>query len=384
MNETVNTVKNPGTGCTPGNIAGCVTTASTLSIYSESPNLRTPYIVQFAAGADKSLGRFGSLSVNYLHSQGDHQLATQHIGYNFANPALTTPSYQYFTEGVFKQNQLVINGRIQTSKRVSLFGYYSLSSAHGDTSGGAITTPGNIAADYGRTTFDVRNRLFVAGSINLPHYILIAPFMIAQSGNPYNVTTGNDYYGDTFYNERPVFAAPNGIPAGTAGTNTIAGCGSFAAPATATAVPGSVATIPINYCTGPTLFTFNFRLTKTIGFGGSRVSDNARQSGGQGGPGGGGPPGGAPGGGSRGGGSRGGGGGGGAQGFGGGGGSSTGKRYNLVFGLQVQNLFNNEDLATPQGSLASPYFGRSTQVTGGPYTTESALRRISLQASFTF
>jgi len=55
-----------------------------------------------------------------------------------------------------------------------------------------------------------------------------------------------------------------------------------------------------------------------------------------------------------------------------------------VFGLQVQNLFNNEDLATPQGSLASPYFGRSTQVTGGPYTTESALRRISLQASFTF
>jgi len=384
VNETVNTVKNPGAGCNPGNISNCATTPSTLSTYAEAPNLRSPYIVQFAGGADKSLGRFGSLSVNYLHSQGDHQLATQNIGYNFTNPALTTPNYQYFTEGVFKQNQLIVNSRIQTSKRISLFGFYSLSFAHGDTSGGAISTPGNIAADYGRTAFDVRSRFLIAGSITLPHYILVAPFVNGQSGNPYNVTTGTDYYQDTFYNERPVFAAPNGIPAGTQGTNTIAGCGSFAAPAATTAAPGTVATIPINYCTGPALFTFNVRVSKTIGFGGNRVSDNSRQSG-QNGPGGGGPPpGGAPGGGgSRGGGSRG-GGGGGPQAFGGGGGASTGKRYNLTFGVQAQNLFNNLDLATPQGSLASPKFGVSTQVAGGQYTTESALRRISLQASFTF
>jgi hypothetical protein len=67
-----------------------------------------------------------------------------------------------------------------------------------------------------------------------------------------------------------------------------------------------------------------------------------------------------------------------------GGGSNTGKRYNLGIGLQVQNLFNNENLATPIATLSSPEFGQSTQVTGGPYTSNSALRRISLQTSFTF
>jgi hypothetical protein len=379
VNETVYTVKNPGPGCYPGAtnfLTACGATASTQSTYAEAPNLRTPYIIQEAFGADQTVGKFGTLSVNYLHSQGDHQLATQNVGYNFANPALSTPNYQYFSEGAFHQNQLTVNGRVQTGKRVSLFGYYSLNSAHGDTSGGAITTPGDISADYGRTSFDVKQRLFLGGSVTLPYFIQFSPFAIAQSGNPYNITTGTDYYQDTFYNERPVFAAANGIPAGQPGTNTIAGCGSFAAPTATTAAPGTVATIPVNYCTGPALFTFNFRLTKTIGFGGNKVATNQQQGGGPGGG-----QGGPPGGGGRGGGSRGGGGGGP---FFGGGGASTGKRYNLAFGVQVQNLFNNEDLATPQGALTSPEFGKSTQVTGGPYTTESALRRVSVQASFQF
>jgi hypothetical protein len=52
--------------------------------------------------------------------------------------------------------------------------------------------------------------------------------------------------------------------------------------------------------------------------------------------------------------------------------------------VNVQNLFNNEDLATPVATLTSPQFGHSTQVNGQPYTTNSALRRISLQASFNF
>ena len=70
--------------------------------------------------------------------------------------------------------------------------------------------------------------------------------------------------------------------------------------------------------------------------------------------------------------------------MGGGGGTSTGKRYNLAFGVQVQNLFDNKDLSTPQGVLSSSNFGQSTQIYGQPYTTTSALRRITLQTSFTF
>jgi hypothetical protein len=363
--------------------------------------LRTPYIVQFAGGADQQVGRFGTISVNYLHSQGVHEFASQNIGYNFSDPSLTTSKYQYFSEGVFKQNQLIINGRVQTSKRVSLFGYYSLNSAHGDTSGAGSfpSVPGNLAADYGRTMFDVKSRLFVGGSVTLPKFIQFSPFMIAQSGNPYNITTGTDNNDDTIINDRP-YLVPNGYTSPVAAQSgqvptvqSIAGCGTFAQPGSQ---PAGAPIVPINYCTGPALFTFNFRLTKTIGFGPSTAAKAARVSStsGPAGPGATPPPSGGSSGGGRssggggaaagGGGARGGGGGGvGGPGFGGGG-PSTGRRYNLAFGLQVQNLFNNEDLSTPQGVLSSSNFGQSTQIYGQPYTTTSALRRITLQTSFTF
>ena len=68
----------------------------------------------------------------------------------------------------------------------------------------------------------------------------------------------------------------------------------------------------------------------------------------------------------------------------GGGGGNTGKRYNLNVGLSVNNLFNNTDYSTPISTLNSPKFGQSTQVTGGPYTGDSAIRKIQVQASFTF
>ena len=375
--ETVETLQNPT--CTTVASCALLATPATKTVYSKTTNLRTPYIVQFAFGGDQQLGKIGTLSVNYLHSQGVHELAAQNINYNLTTQtpltATTGPQYQYFSEGVFNQNQLIVNGRVSLAKWLSLFGYYSLNSAHGDTSGngGFITTPGNIAADYGRTGFDVKSRIFMAGSVTLPHYIQISPFMIGQTGNPYNVTVGNDLNHDTIFNDRPLL-----VPAGTTGSQTINGCGTFVSPAAGTAPAGSPV-VPINACTGPGLFTLNFRLTKTFGFGPMRNATPGQSGRGQNGQGGG-PPGG---GGNHNRGGGGGGGGGGPMMFGGGGGN-TGKRYNLSVGMSVNNLFNNTDLATPIGTLSSPKFGQSTQVTGGAYTGDSAIRRIQVQASFTF
>jgi hypothetical protein len=399
-NETIYTVDNVPAACSPNtfdpgsatDVATCTAgaAASAATKYSAASGLRTPYTIQVAGGADQQVGRFGTISVNYIHSQGVHQLATENVGYDPAT--LSSPNgvnYQYFTEGVFKQNQLTVNGHVQTSKRVSLFGYYALNSAHGDTSGAGsmVSTPYDLQADYGRATFDVRNRVFLGGSITLPKFIQFSPFVIGQSGNPYNVTTGSDNNGDSVYNDRPYAVASSLATSGNANIKTIAGCGTFAQPGYQ---PAGAQIAPINACTGPALFTFNFRLTKTFGFGASTVAKNSGSNGG--GPGGG--PGGGQGGGPGGGG-HGGGGHSGGPGFGGGGpstgkrynfavGLQVGKRYNFAVGLQVQNLFNNEDLATPIAQLNSPEFGQSTQVTGGPFTTNSALRRISLQASFQF
>jgi hypothetical protein len=370
--ETAYTIPNPGASCVPGAtdyLTACGAVATDQAVYSPAGSLRTPYTIQEAAGVDQQVGKFGTLSFNYIHSQGVHQLATQNVGYDPATASSPDGlNYQYFSGGVFNQNQLTVFGRVQTSKRISLFGFYALNSAHGDTSGNGsfVTTPYQIANDYGRTTFDVRSRLFLGGSITLPKLIQMSPFVIGQSGNPYNITTGVDNNGDSVFNDRPVLVA-----AGTPESKSIAGCGTFLSQS-AGAVPADAPIVPINYCTGPALFTFNLRITKTFGFGPSTAKAAA-----QGGPGGGQPP---PGGGRGG---PGGGGGGGRGGFGGGG-ASSGKRYNVAVGVNLQNLFNNEDLATPVGVLSSPEFGRSLQVNGQPYTTDSALRRISLQASFNF
>jgi len=369
VNTTNYTVENPSAACNPSAtdfISACGATSVAQTTYTAANNLRTPYITEVAVGADQQVGRRGTISVNYVHSQGVHQLATQNIGYNFTDPAASTQENQYFSEGVFNQNQLIINGRVQTTRAVSLFGYYSLNSAHGDTSGAGadITTPGNIAADYGRTTFDVKSRIFLAGSITLPKFIQLSPFMIQQTGSPYNITTGLDNNFDTYFNSRPDLVT--GVATANGSTiKTIPGCGTFAQPG----LVAGASVVPINYCTGPSEFTFNLRVTKTFGFGASTrpVAAGGGDNGGHGGPGGGHGDHGNHGGGGP-----------------GGGPISTGKRYNLAFGVQVQNLFNNEDLSVPQGVLSSSNFGESTQIYGQPYTTTSALRRITLQTSFYF
>jgi hypothetical protein len=209
--------------------------------------------------------------------------------------------------------------------------------------------------------------------LNLPHTITVSPILILSAGTPYNITTGTvNLSGQP--NSRPAFGSANNIAPGNPGSNTIAGCGSFVTPASGAAYTP----IPINLCTGPSQFTANVRLTKTFGFGPETRAPAGRQGQGQSGSNPGGPPGGT-GGGHGGGGDR---GRGGPGGFGGAG--STGKRYNLAFGVQVLNLFNNEDLSTPNGTLTSQNFGRSTQLAGRPFTTNSALRQVFLQTSFTF
>ena len=378
-NETLYTVTSVPTGCSPTDISVCVSgaTAAPSSVYSESngtvaPTLRTSYLEQFAGGFDQSVGKRATVSVNYLHTLGVHQLNIQDADYPTAAESAagtTVPNavnYQYFSEGEFHEDQMNVNVRSQATRWLTLFGYYSLGFAKGDSSGGGAEVSQNydLQADLGRTTFDRRNFGVVFGSISLPKFFQVSPFLITQSGQPYNVTTGNDVPADSFDNQRPE-AVPLSMVNGSS-IKSIPGCDlGFTQPGTV----AGYGTAPINACTGPNLFTMNVRITKSIGFGEKTASSSGR-GGGSGG--GGGPhigPGGFAGGGG---------------GHGGFGGTSTGRRYSITFGGQIQNLFNNLDPATPIATLSSSEFGKSIVLDGGPYTLQSAVRRIQLQASFNF
>ena len=378
LNETVTTLQGSKipAGCAPGNLAVCNGAPAAQTIYSVptgANHISAPYILQEAIGGDQQLGRFGTVSVNYLHSTGAHALAVQNI---CAIQGVTCSSsapynYQYLTEGHFHENQLIINPKVQTTKWLSLFGYYSLISAYGNNSGAStfLSQPGNMNADLGPTSFDVRHRYFLAGSISLPRHIQLSPFMVGQSGSRFNITEGQDINGDSVFNDRPYL-----VPTGTAGAVTLPGCGSFLSRAGSATVPAGAQIVPSYYCTGPSLNTFNMRIAKTWGFGESRGGNTGQgsSSGSHRGQGGGGGH------------EHGGGGGGGPMMMMGGGGGGTGQRYNLTLGVQVQNLFNRTDVATPIGTLTSPYFGQSINLAGFPYTSNNARQRWSLQASFSF
>jgi hypothetical protein len=351
--------------CTvPGALKPCSPT-----LYQIDSRLRSPYIVQAAVTLERQLTKAANLSVSYLNSRGYDQLLTRNI--NAPIPPAVDPNnpvvrplrtleniYQYTTEGIFRQNQLIISSNVRAGTKLTLFGYYTLNSVHGNTSGGFPSNQYNIDQDYGRAAYDIRHRVFFGGSISGPYGFRLSPFLIATSGSPYNVTLGQDLNGDSVNNDRPSFSGACSQPASTCFYKVNPGADD--------------ARVPINYLTGAPQFTLNLRLSKTFGFG-KETTSNAG--------------GGGHGGGGHGGGPRGGGGFGRGPGAGMGaifGPGNTTHPYNLTFSVNARNVLNRENLAAPIGNLSSPNFGHSVALAGGPFSSAAASRKIELQASFSF
>jgi hypothetical protein len=329
--------------------------------------------MQTGVSLERQLTKNANLAITYLSSRGVHQFDTNDI--NALNPVdnglRQNPAagnvFQYQSEGIFKQNQLIVNSSIRLGAKLSLFGYYTLNYAHSDTNGpGYIpSNPFNLSEDYGRAAFDVRHRVFIGGTMGLPYSFRLSPFLIASSGIPFNITDGADPFGDLQFNARPSLANCSSAPS-TNFVSTKFGCFNL------TPGPADQA-IPINFAESPARFSLNLRLSKTFGFGKKAERTSTATSGG---PGAGGTFGRGPGG-PR-------GGGGGRGGPGGFDANTTGQRYNLTFSVAARNIFNNVNVATPIGDLSSPLFGQSNALAGQPYSSSTANRRIDLQVTFTF
>jgi hypothetical protein len=358
---------NPGAACAPGQANNCGTSAtSRATLYTLGNGIRSSYTMQAAVGVDQQLGRVGTFSVNYLNARGNHEFLTRNF---FDSTNASSPyNYQYTSGGVFRQNQLMFNGNARLHN-INLFGFYAISFANANTSGAGFFPTSNTKTkvDYGRATFAFRQFGVFGGSLNFPYRITASPFMIAQAGTPYNLITGTDPLGSSQYNTRPYFA--NGS------RGNCANAADFSATDT-----GGLNAVPINYCTGPANVTFNLRVAKVFGFGPKTGAAAAAASGtnnqGQNRGGGGGNRGGGGGGGGRGG-----PGGGGPMGMGG---SNSGHRYSFTLGAQAMNLFNMVPYGTPTSSLSSPRFGQFTTLSTGPFSSQTAVRRIMLQATFNF
>jgi Carboxypeptidase regulatory-like domain len=365
---------------TPAQLSNATTSPT---VYRPDPNLRAPYTIQTAFSVERQITKSATFAVTYLNSIGNHQFFTLNVNAPDPPPDGSRPFgadsniYQYTSEAMFRQNQLIANGRVSLNSKVSLFGFYTLNYANSNT-GGANTFPANQydpLADYGRASFDVRHRVFLGGSLALPYAFSLNPLIVVNSGMPFNVVLGQDLNGDSIFNDRPGLVSATACAAVQFnGNNACTPLGTF----NTLPAPGKV--IPVNYGSGPVQATVNLRLSRTFGFGkkAERASGGGGGFPGGGGGGGGGGRGGAPGGSL------------GGRGLAGGGGnpfagaSTTNRRYNLTFSISARNLLNRVNLGVPSGNIDSPFFDRSNTLAGGPFNTQSANRRIDLQVRFTF
>jgi hypothetical protein len=391
-------------------LATCGTpTSSSNTIVQISPGYHSPYTQQIGGSLERQATKTITLTATYLRSFGVHQLVTRDSNaflpgtYQYGSTTLTgvRPNAnlgivnQFYPEAVFKQNQLILNVNARITPKLSIFGFYNWTDANSD--GGAGSTASNsynLSQDYGRASFASSNMVFMMANYTGPWAIRFNPFLIAQSGKPYSITTSNDLTGDNFFNNRPSVADASECAASSGEfVETRYGCFD-------TTPSDNYTPIGINSLNGPASVALNLRVSRAFGIGPKLESAaNAQHRGGGmgGGPGGGGPGGGggggAPGGGLGPGGL--GGGGGGPRGMFGGG-ASTGRKYSLNFSAQALNLFNNVDYGTPTGAITPQLtddvwgpgarFGKSLSLAKGIFAspTSSAVRRIFFQAEFSF
>ncbi len=368
----------------PTSVPSVIGVPATLqTIWQVDPNLQIPTVYVLGTQVERQLPRHVTMFVGFYAIRILHVIRARDV--NAPLPGTIIPQispngirpnptlgeiYRYEASGRFQQKQFFVGFNSRLSRALTLAGNYSLSKSTNDTDGqGGSLFPQNsydTNGEFGRGSFDIRHRFTLFGTVNLPWWkVVVNPFIVANTGPPFNITTGQDLNLDRVTNERPSFAGANANCA--ASFIRCTPFGNF----NLQPLPGAQI-IPRNYGHSPGSFSVNMRISRTFAFGDihkaaavasqpQKTVAGGGQPGGPGGPmiaaggGGGGEkrvvsggPGGGPGGGQ-----------GGPRGA-----APSEKRYNLSVSINFQNLLNNVNVSTPVGNLLSPSFGQSLGLAG--------------------
>ncbi|HEU4510562.1 MAG TPA: TonB-dependent receptor [Pyrinomonadaceae bacterium] len=362
-----------------------VPTIETLSAFASpqivrriAPDFQAPTFVMTAVNFERQLPSKFTMFLVAFNYRGKHLLRVRNINaplpgtYDPLNPDSSVRPfgnigdiYYYESSARFNDYRFFGGVRRQMSKGFSVFANFGTGTGKTDTDCifGSISNcfPSDsydLTSEYSRVSFIPSANFFVGGTLVLPKLkVNLNPFIVYSSGRPFNIVTGRDTNGDGVFTERPAFATAQTLPENLRQTRF----GDFdLSPA-----PGQEL-IPRNYGVGPSFFSVNLGISRSIMFGNVPAPAAAPQ-----------PAGAAPAGQPAQGGAR------------PAGGPSPEKRYTLTFSVNIQNLLNNTNLSQPIGNLSSPRFGESFSTAGsfgfGPSGSAAAgNRRIQLQLRFGF
>jgi len=340
--------------------APTIETLSTFSIPQTirrvATDLQAPYTMQSSLSIERQLPHHITFAANFSNARTLHLLRSRNLGAPLPGTTGVRGNriYIYESSGRLNQNQLVLSLNSRFNRRSILFATYTLNKANSDTDG-AGSFPVNqfdLSGEYGRSAIDTRHNFFLGGTIAGLWRLRFNPFVSANSGRPFNITTGRDTNLDMLFTDRPAFATD----LSRAGV-IITRFGAF----DPNPLPDQLI-IPRNFGQGPRFFSVNLRVSRTFGFGAmesrNATAVNTQTRGGR---------------------------------------PSAGgnrvanvpeNRYSLTFSVNAINLFNHTNLGQFIGNLSSPLFGQPINTAGGfggfAEGRAAGSRRIELQMRFAF
>jgi Carboxypeptidase regulatory-like domain/TonB dependent receptor len=303
-----------------------------------SDDLQTSRQIRFMFTVERALPANVKLSLTYMHSRAARTQRLVNINAPLGGtfiPGVPNSGVrplgadagnvlQYQSTGRSVSNSLSVNIN-GTLKKVQFWGGYSLNKSR-STDGGQSGSPFDaydFSSEYARSPFGGLNFMYGGGSYTAPGGINLNMFMIAHSGSPFNITTGRDTNGDTYFSERPAFATDLNEPG-----VIVTPLGAF----DPTPSPGQTI-IPRNFGRGPGFVSVNMNMGKTFKFG-KAIEPKT-------------PPPGAP--------------------------KTTDatkdqkppakqpvqRPYSLTFSVNTTNVFNRTNRGNPVGNMSSPFFLKS-------------------------
>jgi hypothetical protein len=304
-------------------------------------------------GVEHQLSKTLSFQIGYSHTETRRNQRTLNINAPLGgtyNPAFPTSGvrpmgqaagnvFEFQSNGRSSSDNIYLSANGKILKKVDFWANYSWNNNRaldGGTSGSPFDAY-DFTQEWGRANWDIRHWFTAGASYQTKSGYSVNTFIIANSGQPFNITTGRDTNGDTSFSERPAFAADlnkPGIvmtPYGALDPNP---------------APGQKI-IPRNFAQGPTFLSINLGASKTFKFGraippkmppaaasGKAPTVSATAA----------PP-------------------------------ATGAQatpakppvqrpYSLVFSVYVTNALNHTNRGNPVGNMTSPFFLRSTSTSG--------------------
>jgi hypothetical protein len=333
----------------------------------KSDDLQTVRQLRFMFTVERSLPANVKLSLTYMHGRASRSQRLVNINAPLGGTFIpgvpnsgvrplgadagNVLEYQSTGHSISNTFSLNING---TVKKAQFWGGYNLNKSR-STDGGQSGSPFDaydFSNEYARGPFSALSFMYGGGSYTTPGGINLNMFMIANSGNPFNITTGRDTNGDTYFSERPAFATDLNEPG-----VIVTPLGAF----DPTPSPGQTI-IPRNFGRGPGFVSVNMSMGKTFKFG-KAIEPKT-------------PPPGAP--------------------------KTTDatkdqkppakppvqRPYSLTFSVNATNIFNRTNKGNPVGNMSSPFFLKSPSGSNnfsfGPGGGSGGNRVINLRVRLSF